>query len=183
MKQTSFEIVRAQAEDAAALLDYLKIIGGETDNLSFGPEGVPLDVEAEQACLGMQAQSRDHIQLLAKVNGEIIGTASLNRKQGRMRHRAEFGISLKKAWWGCGAATALSEGVLAFARKNGVEQVNLEVRSDNKRAIALYEKLGFRKLCTFPAFFQINGERVDFDFMNLELCLAAQDSKNKAKPE
>ena len=100
-----------------------------------------------------------------------------------MRHRAEFGVSLKKAWWGCGAATVLSEGVLAFARKNGVEQVNLEVRSDNKRAIALYEKLGFRKLCTFPAFFQINGERVDFDFMNLELCLAAQDSKNKAKPE
>ena len=42
MKQTSFEIVRAQAKDAAALLEYLKIIGGETDNLSFGAEGVPL---------------------------------------------------------------------------------------------------------------------------------------------
>lgn len=38
---TPFVIVRAQAEDAAALLEYLKIIGGETDNLSFGPEGVP----------------------------------------------------------------------------------------------------------------------------------------------
>lgn len=39
MKNSSYEIVRAQAEDAAALLEYLKIIGGETDNLSFGPEG------------------------------------------------------------------------------------------------------------------------------------------------
>ena len=37
MKHTMFEIVRAQAEDATALLDYLKIIGGETDNLSFAP--------------------------------------------------------------------------------------------------------------------------------------------------
>ncbi len=169
MEQTRFEIVRAQAQDAAALLEYLKIIGGETENLSFGPEGVPLDVEAEQAYLGMQAQSHDHMQLLAKVNGEIIGTASLNRKSNRMSHRAEFGISLKKAWWGCGAAFALAEGVLAFARENGVEQVNLEVRSDNKRAIALYEKLGFRKLCTFPGFFKINGVRIDFDLMNLEL--------------
>ena len=167
--QTNFEIVRAKAQDAPALLEYLKIIGGETDNLSFGPEGVPLDEEAERNYLRMQEESHDNIQLLAKVNGEIIGTASLNRKRGRMHHRAEFGISLKKAWWGCGAAKALANGVLDFAKDIGVEQVNLEVRSDNKRAISLYEKLGFRKLCTFPAFFKINGEFIDFDLMNLTI--------------
>ena len=93
---TPFVIVRAQAEDAAALLEYLKIIGGETDNLSFGPEGVPLSVEQEASYLGMQAQSTDHVQYLAKVDGQIIGTASLNRKPNRMRHRGEFGISLKR---------------------------------------------------------------------------------------
>ncbi|HBJ18238.1 MAG TPA: N-acetyltransferase [Clostridiales bacterium] len=180
MKNSPFEIVRAQAEDATALLEYLKIIGTETDNLSFGPEGVPLDEQAERSYLAMQAESHDHIQLLAKVNGEIIGTASLNRKPNRMHHRAEFGISLKKAWWGCGAATDLAQGVLAFAREAGIEQVNLEVRSDNKRAIALYEKLGFRKLCTFPGFFKINGELIDFDFMNLDFCpLAQRDSENR----
>ena len=180
MNQTDFEIVRAQAQDAAALLAYLKIIGGETDNLSFGPEGVPLTVEDEQAYLARQAQSHDYIQLLAKVNGEIIGTASLNRKPNRMSHRAEFGISLKKAWWGCGAASVLAEGVLAFARENGIQQVDLEVRSDNKRAIALYKRLGFQKLCTFPGFFKIKGELIDFDFMILSLSPAAQnDVKNK----
>ena len=166
---TPFVIVRAQAEDAAALLEYLKIIGGETDNLSFGPEGVPLSVEQEASYLGMQAASTDHVQYLAKVDGQIIGTASLNRKPNRMRHRGEFGISLKKAWWGCGAASALAEAILAFARENGFEQLNLEVRGDNARAIRLYEKLGFRKLCTFPAFFKIGGEPVDFDLMNLEI--------------
>ena len=109
------------------------------------------------------------------VNGEIIGTASLNRKPRRMSHRGEFGISLKKAWWGCGAASALTEAVLAFAKENGFEQLNLEVRSSNARAIHLYEKYGFRKLCTFPHFFKINGEYIDFDLMNLELNTA--DSK------
>ena len=133
-------------------------------------------MEEERSYLRMQAQSQDCIQLLAKVNGEIIGTASLNRKRDRMGHRAEFGISLKKAWWGCGAAAVLARGVLAFARESGAEQVNLEVRSDNKRAIALYKKLGFRKLCTFPGFFKIKGELVDFDLMNLDL-RAAQDSE------
>lgn len=166
---TPFVIMRAQAEDAAALLEYLKIIGGETDNLSFGPEGVPLSVEQEASYLGMQAKSTDHVQYLAKVDGQIIGTASLNRKPNRMRHRGEFGISLKKAYWGCGAASALTEAVLAFARDNDFAQLNLEVRSSNARAIHLYEKYGFRKLCTFPAFFRLKGQDVDFDLMNLDL--------------
>lgn len=61
------------------------------------------------------------------------------------------------------------EAILAFARENGFEQLNLEVRSDNARAIRLYEKYGFRKLCTFPHFFRINGAYIDFDLMNLEL--------------
>ena len=169
MNDTLFVIERARAEDAASLLDYLKIVGGETDNLSFGAEGVPLDLETEQAYLCAQCESADNVQYLAKAGGEIIGTASLNRKPRRMSHRGEFGISLKKAWWGCGAASALTEAVLAFAKENGFEQLNLEARSDNARAIRLYEKYGFRKLCTFPDFFKIHGESIDFDLMNLAL--------------
>jgi len=70
-----------------------------------------------------------------------------------MSHRGEFGISLKKAWWGCGAASALMEAILAFAkRERFFSSLNLEVRSSNTRAIRLYEKYGFRKLCTFPRF-------------------------------
>ena len=64
------------------------------------------------------------------------------------------------------------ETILAFAGENGFEQLNLEVRSDNARAIRLYEKYGFRKLCTFPDFFKIDGESIDFDLMNLELTSA-----------
>ena len=122
-------------------------MGGETENLNFGAEGVPLDLETEQAYLRSQCESADNVQYLAKANGEIIGT-------------------------GCGAASALTEAVLAFAKENGFEQLNLEVRSDNARAIRLYEKYGFRKLCTFPDFFKIDGESIDFDLMNLELTSA-----------
>lgn len=176
MSNNLFVIERARPEEAAELLDYLKIVGGETNNLSFGAEGVPLSLEAEQDYLRAQCGSTDNAQFFAKVDGEIIGTASLNRNHNRMSHRGVFGISLKKAWWGCGAADVLAQGVFAFAREAGIEQVDLEVRSDNKRAIALYEKLGFRKLCTFPGFFKINGELIDFDLMNLDLCPAAQSN-------
>ena len=38
-RNSLFIIERAQPEEAAALLDYLRIIGRETDNLSFGEIG------------------------------------------------------------------------------------------------------------------------------------------------
>ena len=51
----------------------------------------------------------------------------------------------------------------------GCEDMENTWGSDNARAVRLYEKYGFRKLCTFPRFFKINGEYIDFDLMNLEL--------------
>lgn len=157
IEEKPFIIVRAGVEDAAALLEYQKIVGGETDNLNYGAEGVSLSPEAMQARLREQTGPADHVRYLAKANGEIIGTASLNRRHKRMNHRSDFGISVKKVWWGSGAASALMEAILAFARENGFEQLDLEVRSDNARAIRLYEKYGFHRLCTVPAFFKING--------------------------
>lgn len=164
-----FVIVRAQPEDTVELLEYFKLVGGETENLGFGAEGMPVSFAAECAALREQVNSADRVQYLAKAGGRIVGDASLDRRHGRMSHRGELGITVRKSYWGSGAASALMEAVIAFARKNGFEQLNLEVRSDNIRAIRLYEKYGFRKLCTFPAYFKIEEKNIDFDLMNLEL--------------
>lgn len=167
MKQ--FMIEQAKPQDAALLLDYTKAIGGETDNLSFGAEDIHIHVEEKAKQLAEQENSCDNVLFLAKADGIIIGDASLNRLPRRMNHRGEFGIAVRKAWWGCGVASALMQEILKFAEANGFEQLNLEVRSDNTRAIRLYEKFGFQKLCTFPAFFKINGQDIDFDLMTLFL--------------
>ena len=42
------EIRIATPEDAAAILAFCKLAGAETDNLSFGAEGVSFTVEQEQ---------------------------------------------------------------------------------------------------------------------------------------
>ena len=87
-----------------------------------------------------------------------------------MSHRGELGVSVVRAMWGKGIGTALIGRILAFARENGLEQVFLEVRSDNARAIRLYEKHGFCKLCTYPAYMKLsNGQRADCDLMVLSL--------------
>ena len=58
LNNSLFVIERARAEDAAALLNYLKIVGGETENLSFSAEGVSLDLEAEQDHLRIDQTDR-----------------------------------------------------------------------------------------------------------------------------
>lgn len=86
-----------------------------------------------------------------------------------MSHRAEFGVSVEKSEWGRGVGSALLQKIIEYAKTHGIELVSLEVRSDNKRAIHVYEKFGFRKIGTSPAYFKIDGEYFDFDLMVLDL--------------
>lgn len=44
--------------------------------------------------------------------------------------------------------------------------LDLQVRSDNVRAIRLYEKFGFQKTGTHPAFFKMDGQYIAFDYMS-----------------
>ena len=42
-------IREATTEDAKALMEYTKTIGGESDNLTYGSEGMPITLEQEKA--------------------------------------------------------------------------------------------------------------------------------------
>ena len=162
-------IERANPEDAAAILAYLKQVGGETDNLTFGAEGLPFTVEAETEYLAQLEHSRNDIMLIAKCNGEIVGDASLSRLPRRMSHRGDLGITVVKEQWNQGIGRRLLAEIITFAQENEFEIIDLQVRSDNLAAIHLYEKFGFQKIGSHPAFFKMEGEYVPFDYMVLEL--------------
>ena len=164
-------IEKARSEDAAELLTLLNIVGGETDNLTFGVEGFPFSVEDEAAFLESLEHSTSSVMFVAKKDGRIVGNASFTgMTRERLKHRGEFGISVSKSEWGHGVGSKLLEAVIDFARNTAhAEIIALEVRQDNVRAIRLYEKYGFEKIGSFPGFFKINGEYIDFDLMNLYL--------------
>lgn len=165
----SFTIQRAEAADADALLQYLKQVGAETDNLTFGPEGVPYSPEEEATYLAAIAHSCDDIMLLAKEDGKIVGTASLSRLPRRMAHRGDLSVTVRKSHWNRGIGSQLLQAIFAFAADNGFTIIDLQVRSDNLRAIGLYRKFGFETIGSHPAFFQIDGEPVAFDYMFLRI--------------
>ncbi|MBO4211522.1 MAG: GNAT family N-acetyltransferase [Oscillospiraceae bacterium] len=160
----------AVPSDAAQLLAYLKIVGGESDNLTFGSDGIPVTVEQEEALLKRIGES-DHSRFFLALDGDrIVGNACVDGNGNpRMRHRRNLAITVMRDYWGRHIGTGLMERMIAFTRETGAELLSLEVRSDNERAKALYRKFGFQSFGTFPDYFKINGAYFDVDCMTLDL--------------
>ena len=144
-----FDIREATPEDAEKIIAYLAQVGGETDYLSFGKEGLPISTEEEEKFIQNINKEEHSVLYVVWKNGEIIGDASLS------------GFSR--------IGRALLQKCIMYAKEHMIELINLEVRSDNIRAIHVYEKYGFRKIGTAPAYFKIDGEYYDFDLMVLDL--------------
>ncbi len=165
----SIIIEKAHPRDAAEILEYMKQVGGETDNLTFGAEGLPISVEEETAYLKSLENSRDEVMFVAKENGKIVGDAGLRREVRRMSHRGDFGIAVVKIHRNKGVGSMLLKKIIAFAKENAFDIIDLQVRCDNLPAIHLYEKFGFQKIGTHPAFFKMDGKDIPFDFMFLKI--------------
>jgi len=60
-----------------------------------------------------------------------------------------------------GYGERLLDEVLDWARRQEVNEVFLEVRPSNEKAIALYAKKGFRQIANRPAYYQAHAGRED----------------------
>ena len=88
----------------------------------------------------------------------------------KIRHRAEFGISIAKDYWGLGLGKALTAACIECAKKAGYIQLELDVVAENQRAIAMYKSLGFMEYGRNPKGF--NSRYTGFQelvYMRLEL--------------
>lgn len=167
----TLSIREAEANDARGVLDYLDIIAGETEFLSFEPgEFEPSEAE-EGEFLDKCRESENRLFLLAMMDEVIAGTLSFTGgDRVRLRHCGELGLSVRKECWGLGIGALMLERLICWARESGVvKKVNLRVRTDNQRAIRLYERMGFLHEGRIRKAFYVNGRYFDEYWMGLEL--------------
>ena len=88
----------------------------------------------------------DNVRLLvACVDGEIVGALSLMTfKAPRRRHAADLGMAVHDDWQGKGVGSALMRACIDKAESGGHDSVWLGVWQSNSRAVAFYQKWGFR---------------------------------------
>ena len=132
-------------QDGQAALDVFILTHTQTDYLLTYPDEITFTAEEEAEYLKAKAESENEIEILAEVGGKTVGTAGIEQagKHYKTRHRAEFGVSIDKAYWGLGIGRALTRACIECAEKAGYRQLELEAVAENAGAIALYKSEGF----------------------------------------
>lgn len=155
----------------SALAEFIKA-HAETDYLLSYPDEVTFTAEQEARFLQEKTDSENEIEILAEVDGRIVGTAGIESlgDKAKLRHRCDFGISIEKAYWGCGIGRAMTLACIACAKEAGYEQMELQVVAENDRAVRMYEKAGFVEYGRNPRGFRsrLTGYQ-EVVFMRLEL--------------
>ena len=103
--------------------------------------------------------SPDEYMLVAEVDGKVIGSIGIRRGKDRLAHVAGLGMSVHDEYQNRGIGTALMRAILDMTDNwLNIRRVELDVYTDNLRAVHLYKKFGF----------EIEGVRRDFAFRDGE---------------
>jgi len=135
----------AVGDDAREVCGIFALTHAQTDFLLSYPEENSFDAEQERQFLAEREASPNAIEICAVLDGRIVGTAGIEPVGSRekVRHRAEFGIAVEKACWDLGIGRALLAACIECAGRAGYAQLELDVVSENARAIGLYKSMGF----------------------------------------
>lgn len=83
--------------------------------------------------------------LVARVDGKVVGGASIHPNTEKRAHVADYGIYIRKGYRNLGLGTVLTKELIEIAKKQGLEILQLSVYATNNRAFHVYKKCGFRE--------------------------------------
>ena len=114
-------IREAEAQDAAALVAFLDLVGQETDFTSLDENGILM------------------------TESEIAGVLNIMAEQRiRIRHIGDIFLVIQRKFWNHGLGSILLEEGIEWAKTSGVlRRLQLSVQKRNEAAIHLYSKFGF----------------------------------------
>ncbi len=166
----TLRFTRPQRADAAEMLAFLSVVGRETDFL-LNDSTSRFTLEQEEDYLEASAKDAHGGMFVGRVDGKIVCTYGVGTQpRERVRHNVTIGLTVLKEFWGLGAGGAMLDHALACARETGVvKNMWLGVREDNFRAIALYEKFGFREAGRHKNALFVKGVYYDEILMDVEV--------------
>ena len=158
--------------DAQDMIDYLKIVGGETDFLLAYENGIKgLTLEGEQSWITSTLTMPNTKMFVGTIDGEIVLVCDV-RAAGRSRiaHVGGVAISIKRDFWHLGIGSIAMQAMIDFAKStHALRALSLEVREGNERAIALYRRFGFVEIGRHKGRIHVGERYYDEILMDLDL--------------
>ena len=163
---SAYSIRDASPQDAVALIALRQSIFAETNFMlyaageySASPDELATQIERIRASgfsRSLVAESEESLVGFLGVTGSPIP---------RLRHAGQLFLGVLRAHWGRGVGRALLSEAIRWAPTAGLSRLELFVMKENTRAIALYERLGFRAEGSRRRAYMINGVAVDDQLM------------------
>lgn len=133
--------------DIKSIFDFIKIIAvKETNNVISLPEEFSLTILDQEMWVKYYTENEYSLLLVAEADDKIVGVLDFkNNSKIRLSHSGEFGISILPEFQDKKIGSKMIEYLITWARsKPKLKKINLSVFETNKRAIHVYENLGFR---------------------------------------
>ena len=137
------------------------------------PEEVTQSLAEEEAFLAGCLASPRSLMIGAWIDGTLAGSCGLHPvgERRKLLHRAEFGMAVKRTFWGMGIGGLLLDELTAAASGMGYEQLELGVFSKNARARRLYASRGFVETGRIPRAWRLSDGGYDDELlMSRPLC-------------
>lgn len=159
-------------QDGQLVSENFNLTHGETDFLLSYPDENSFDAKQEGQFLKKKTESENEIEIIAEIDSAVVGTAGIEAlgTKYKVRHRAELGISVSKEFWGLGIGQGLLSACIECAKNAGYLQLELNVVSENTRAVSMYKRAGFVEYGRNPKGFhsRLSGFQ-EVIYMRLEL--------------
>jgi RimJ/RimL family protein N-acetyltransferase len=130
-------------EDLPEAVEALNSVIREREYLYLNDEIV--DMEEEHRWLERSVKA-GMLYLVARVEGKVVGGASMHPQNDKRAHVAQFGIFICDGYRNLGLGTAMLREFIEIAKRRGFEILQLSVFANNTRALNVYKKCGFREV-------------------------------------
>lgn len=138
-------IREAIPSDAQELNRYIRLIYGTSDHLVTTPSEFRIRPFKQRFWIAGKAENPYETCIIAVQNNSIIGMLdSWTDRRARVSHVTSFAMSVHPNHVRQGIGTSLLAHFIRWVSENPrLQKIELHVHSDNKAALALYEKTGF----------------------------------------
>lgn len=147
MNASNIEIRPAIVSDASRLNEYVRMIFATSEHLVTRPDEFRSGPFKQRFWISGKTTNPYEVCLVAVCGKDIVGMIdNWTDRRARVSHVTTFAMSVHPDYQQQGIGSRLLSAFIDWVRGNEhLEKIELHVHADNAPAIALYERLGFKK--------------------------------------
>ena len=148
-------------EDLDDLLELINSLVDEGAEISRNKRATREDEISWLAGLMFRVEKGETSFLVAEVEGKVVASSDVNPRTGYESHVGAVGIVIGQGYRDSGIGTEIMRTQIEQTKKMDLKVLTLSVFASNKRAIYVYEKVGFIQTGRVPRKYFKNGKYID----------------------